>query len=159
MAKTIQETNQRIGTQAKAQSYTMRGPPYAYTTEENLYGDIADVWKRSSLQMKALCEANGAKYYHFLQANQYVAGSKPMKDEERRQAINEASPYRDGVRKGYPLLAKAGESLLAAGVTFTDLTMIYADHSETLYQDDCCHTNAEGSNIVAQRIYEIIFPK
>lgn len=160
MAKTIHETNKRIGKQeTKDRSYTMRGPTYAYSNEEDLYRDIADVWKRSSLQMKALCEANGAKYYHFLQPNQCVAGSKPMEEEERRQAINEASPYQTGVMKGYPLLAKAGESLLTAGVTFTDLTMIYSDHSETLYQDDCCHTNAEGSNIVAQRIYEVIYPK
>ena len=159
-AKTIHETNKRIGAQeTRAQSYTMRGPAYLYSNEEDLYRDIADVWRRSSLQMKALCEANGAKYYHFLQPNQYVAGSKPLNEEERRQAFNEASPYQGGVMKGYPLLEKAGESLLKAGVTFTDLTMIYSDHSETLYQDDCCHTNAEGSNIVAQRIYEVIFPR
>ncbi len=160
MEKTIYETNGRIAKQeTKDQSYTMRGPSYAYSNEEGLYRDIADVWKRSSLQMKALCEANGAKYYHFLQPNQYVTGSKPMHEEERRQAFNEASPYRTGVTKGYPLLAQAGESLLAAGVNFTDLTMIYSDHEETLYQDDCCHTNPEGANIVAQRIYEIILPK
>lgn len=159
MARAIYETNLKIGKQrATAQSYTMRGPAYLYTDEEGLYRDLGDVWKRSSLQMKTLCEANGAKYYHFLQPNQYVAGSKPMMEEERRQAINEASPYRDGVTKGYPALAKAGESLLAAGVRFTDLTMVYSDHPEILYRDDCCHTNAEGSGIVAKRIYEVIYP-
>ena len=37
---------------------------------KGIYRDIADVWKRTSLQMKVLSEANGAKYYHFLQPNQ-----------------------------------------------------------------------------------------
>lgn len=160
MAKSVQETNKRIARQETGtKSYTMRGPAYPDANEEDLYRDIAEVWKRSSLQMKALCEASGAKYYHFLQPNQYVAGSKPMKDEERRLAINETSPYQKGVIKGYPLLTKAGESLVKAGVIFTDLTMIYSDRSETLYQDDCCHTNTEGSNIVAERIAEVIFAR
>jgi hypothetical protein len=160
MARAIHETNRKMETSgATTQSYTMQGPPYEQTDEERLYHDIADVWKRSSIQMKALCEANGAKYYHFLQPNQYVAGSKPMMDEEKKQAINETSPYRSGVVKGYPELIKAGESLVAAGVKFTDLTMIYADHAELLYQDSCCHTNSAGSDIVAKRIYEVIYPR
>ena len=46
MAKTIHETNKQIGKQeAKDQSYTMRGPAYAYSNEEQLYRDIADVYQ------------------------------------------------------------------------------------------------------------------
>jgi len=160
MVRTIYETNRKMETSgATTQSFTMQGPTYVQTDDERLYHDIADVWKRSSIQMKTLCEANGAKYYHFLQPNQYVAGSKPMMDEEKKQAINEANPYRTGVIKGYPELIIGGESLLAAGVKYTDLTMIYSDHAELLYSDSCCHTNDEGAAIVAKRIYEVIYPK
>jgi hypothetical protein len=158
LARTIYETNQRIRTEgAESASYTMRGPTYIYREEGDLYRDIADVWKRSSLQMKALCDANGAKYYHFLQPNQYVEGSKSMTGAERKKAVNEMSPYKPGVTKGYPVLAAAGNELKAAGVKFTDLTMIFSEHPEVLYSDDCCHTNRAGSDIVAKRIYETIY--
>lgn len=160
LARTIYETNQRITTEgAKSESYVMRGPSYIYKEEGDLYRDIADVWKRSSLQMKSLCDANGAKYYHFLQPNQYVEGSKAMGEAEKRLALNENSPFKKGVTKGYAVLLAAGNELKASGVQFTDLTMVYSGHQEILYKDDCCHTNREGSDIVAKRIYETIYSK
>ena len=158
MARIIFETNQRIGSEAaKSQTYTMRGPPYIFKEEGDLYRDIADLWKRSSLQMKSLCDANGAKYYHFLQPNQYVAGSKPMTEAERKQAVNEKSPFKKGATKGYPVLVAAGQELKAAGANFVDLTMIFSGHPEVLYVDDCCHVNREGYDVVARRIYETIY--
>ena len=109
--------------------------------------------------MKNLCEANGAKYFHFLQPNQYVEGSKPMSAAEKQRAVNANSPYKKAVARGYSDLARAGRELQTAGVNFTDLTMIYSGNEQLLYVDDCCHTNTEGSDIVAQRIYETIRAK
>lgn len=158
MARTIFEINQRIRTEGtKSQTYTMQGPAYIYKEEGDLYRDLADVWKRSSLQMKVLCDANGAKYYHFLQPDQYVEGSKPMADAEKKQAVNEKSPFKKGVTQGYPALVAAGNELKAAGTNFTDLTMVFSEHPEILYVDDCCHVNREGYDIVARRIYETIY--
>jgi hypothetical protein len=160
LSRIIYETNQTIKTEwSKSQSYTMRGPRYIFTNEEQLYQDLVEVWKRCSLQMKDLCAANGARYYHFLQPNQYVEGSKPMSEAERRQAVSSESRFANGAIKGYPFLVKAGRELQAAGVQFTDLTMIFSDHPEMLYIDDCCHTNREGTDIVANRIYEEIYAK
>jgi hypothetical protein len=160
LARMIYETSQKIKTEwSKSRSYTMRGPSYVFENEQQLYQDLVEIWKRCSLQMKNLCDANGAKYYHFLQPNQYVEGSKPMSEAERRQAISTESRFREGAMKGYPFLIKAGRELQSAGVQFTDLTMIFAEHSEILYIDDCCHTNRKGSDIVANRIYETIYAK
>jgi hypothetical protein len=160
VSRTIYETIQKIITEgAQSQSYTMCGPTYAYKNEEELYSDLAEVWKRCSSQMKSLCDANGAKYYHFLHPNQYVEGSKPMTEEERRQALNKKSRFADPAAKGYPFLVKAGKELQVADVKFSDLTMIYSEHRELLYIDDCCHTNREGSDIIAERIYETIYGK
>lgn len=157
LARAIYDANLRLKVNgADPQSYAMRGPSYTYHDEAELYRDLVDVWKRSSLQMKALSVANGARYYHFLQPNQYVEGSKPMTAPEKRQAVNEESPYKHAVAKGYPFLVEAGAELQKAGVNFTDLTMIYAGNDRVLYLDDCCHTNSEGSDIVAQRILESI---
>ena len=160
LARTIYDASQTIRTNTvKSQSYTMQGPLYPDTDEFVLYNDLSQVWKRSSFQMKALCDANGAQYYHFLQPNQYVPGSKPMTDEERRQTINKESAYGSAVVKGYPLIAKGGEELKAIGVKFTDLTSIFVDNREILYVDDCCHTNSKGSDLIAKRLYETILPQ
>ena len=162
LARTIYERNRKVrdeGAGSQPYTYTMRGPAYVYKDDEQLYRDLVDVWKRSSSQMKVLSEANGARYYHFLQPNQYVDGSKPMTGAEKRQAMNEMSPHKSAVVKGYPVLQKAGNELQAAGMNFTDLTMIFANNREILYSDDCCHTNSDGSDIVANRIYETIHSK
>lgn len=158
LARVIYETNRGIETElSKSQSYTMRGPSYVFENEERFYRDLVEFWKRCSLQMNNLSQANGARYYHFLQPNQYVEGSKPMSEAERRQAVNKESPFADGSVKGYPLLIEAGRELQSAGVQFSDLTMVFSEHREALYTDDCCHTNREGTDIVANRIYETIY--
>jgi hypothetical protein len=160
LARTIYMINQRIEAEAApSSSYAMRGPAYAFSEPNQLYRDLVAVWKRSSLQMRNLCEANGIRYYHFLQPNQYVAGSKPMNGDEARKAINPASPYKEGVEHGYPELIKAMAELQRQGVVAEDLTQIYLGHPEPLYIDDCCHTNTEGSEIVAKRILDLVFPK
>jgi endonuclease IV len=157
LAQTIYETNEKIRTSAaKSQAYVMHGPSYSSDGEEKTYRDLVEVWKRCSVQMKYLCDGNRIKYFHFLQPNQYVDGSKPMSAAEQRQALNEKSPYKHAVARGYPILAQAGRELQSAGVNFTDLTMIYSTHEGLLYVDDCCHTNTEGADIVARRIYETI---
>ena len=75
-----------------------------------------------------------------------------MGDEERRVAIDLKHPYLRGIIKGYPeLLALAGD-LRAAGVNFTDLTLLFADVEEPLYIDDCCHFNEKGNEIMGRRI-------
>ena len=159
LARRIFETNEKIKESGgRSQFYVMHGPAYDFAGDDKLYHDLGLVWSRSSLLMKNLCDANHARYFHFLQPNQYVQGSKPMGAAEKAQAVNERSPYRNAVIHGYPVLATMGRDLQTAGVNFTDLTMIYAQNSEPLYSDDCCHTNTAGSDIVAQRIIATIQP-
>ena len=106
--------------------------------------------------MHHLCEANGATYFHFLQPNQYVEGSKEFTDEERRDAIRDDHPYRPGATAGYWRLIEAGESLLALGVRFSDLTGVFSGVRETIYVDDCCHMNERGNHLLAKSIAAVI---
>jgi len=129
-------------------SYVATGPPYQNESEVKLFADLASVWKRSSLQMHNLCTANGIRYFHFLQPNQYVAGSKIMGEKERKQSFLNNHPYKRGVEAGYPYLIKMGEELIQEGVNFRDLTMIFAEKVEPLYEDDCCHFNKRGNEIL-----------
>lgn len=53
-------------------------------------------------------------------------------------------------------MLNAGEELVAQGVDFHDLTMIYHDVPQTIYVDACCHPNKMGYEIVADYIAERI---
>jgi len=139
-----------------ANAYVVTGPQYSFLNDDVLYGYLATIWKHSSFQMHLICQANNIRYYHFLQPNQYVEASKPMGEEERVIAINDNHIYRLGVIKGYPFLRQYGAELVRVGVKFHDLTMIFAEIEDVLYNDDCCHVNAEGYRIIVSTIGDLI---
>jgi hypothetical protein len=142
-----------------SKSYATHGPRYVSDSDDELFHDLAKVWKNASRQMNAVCAANGVRYYHFLQPNQYVADSKPMTADEQQTAVTNNHPYERGVAKGYPVLAKAGEELKRSGVDFTDLTNVFVNEKAPVYRDDCCHLNETGYKILAARIYDEIYKK
>jgi hypothetical protein len=136
--------------------FLVRGPPWEARSEEETYAYLADLWRESSLQMHRLCTAGGIRYLHVLQPNQYVAGSKPMGRVERRRAVIDTHRYRGPVEKGYPHLIAAGSELQRLGVSFRDLSMVFAEVSEPLYIDSCCHFSWRGNQILASAIAEAI---
>jgi hypothetical protein len=132
------------------------GPPQGFSGDAEIYEHCASIWMRSSLQLHQLCAANGIRYYHFLQPNQYVSGSKPMEQQEKTDALNLGHRGRRPVEAGYPLLVREGRELTCQGVLFTDLTQLFADHPEPTYCDWCCHLNSRGNELMAQKIAEVI---
>ncbi len=127
--------------------YYVTGPKLAIGKNEE-YLFLADVWSHCSLQLHRLCKANDIRYFHFLQPNQYVAGSKPMRRAEKALAVNTSYVYKPGVEKGYPLLVNEGKSLVQQGVRFTDLTNIFVDIERPIYIDECCHFGEAGNEII-----------
>ncbi len=127
------------------------GPPRP-ATEAAVTEELAVLWQRGSLQLDRLCRANGIRYYHFLQPNQYLEGSKPMGRRERSVAVDPSHPYRPGVLRGYPLLRRKGLELQAHGVAFFDLTQLFAEVEEPLYSDSCCHLNRRGYGMLADAV-------
>lgn len=134
------------------------GPKYVYTKDSVLYKDLALIWARCSIQMNHICQANGIKYFHFLQPNQYLPGSKPMSEEEQKIALSHIQPYRIGAEKGYPFLLKESGQLKKMGVHFWDLTRIFSNNKEIIYADNACHFNRKGNDIVAGVMFEKIKP-
>lgn len=155
MAAREAEMTARIAS-VRARGFESRGPRWKYQNDEAMYRDIAGVWKRSSLLMKALCDANGIRYLHFLQPNQYVAGSKPLTEEERKFAYAPDHPRSKAAADGYPYLVQAGGELRRSGEAFYDLTTIYADDHRTRYKDNCCHVNEAGMAVVAESVSRAI---
>ena len=131
--------------------YQAAGPARP-STETAVYEELTDLWQRGSLQLQRLCQANGIRYFHFLQPNQYVEGSKPMGSEERRVAVDASHPYRHGVLLGYPLLRRKGQALAEQGVAFRDLTLLFGNVEEPLYVDNCCHLNRRGYELLADAV-------
>jgi hypothetical protein len=157
LARSFAAINQELAeTTVKAKGgYEVTGPQ-ADLAEDQMFAVLARVWRNGSLEMRSLCEGFGTGYYHFLQPNQYVEGSKPMQDDERAIAMSPRHPYAQSARKGYPYLIEYGKALPRAGVNFHDLTPIFAGNSAPLYKDDCCHLNDAGYRIVAERIAELM---
>ena len=79
-----------------------------------------------------------------------------MSQSEREVAFREDHPYKVGVLSGYPLLIEDGKNLQAHGVYFHDLTMIFVNHDEVLYSDDCCHLTPEGYGMIGERIGQVV---
>jgi len=136
--------------------YHITGPRHEYKSESILYRQLAGVWKQCSRQMAQICKANGMDYFHFLQPNQYVKGSKVIHAAERAVAINPQHPYGPAASGGYPHLNRAGERLTDEGIQFFDLTMVFKSNETPLYSDDCCHLTPEGYDIIGRMMGDAI---
>lgn len=132
--------------------YVVTGPSRVYENTDQFYLDLATNWKESSLLMRDIAKANGMRFYHFLQPNQYVPNSKPMGSEEKAVAIRENHYYRDDVERGYPLLRQAGRELREQGVQFYDMTSVFENVREQTYIDDCCHLTVFGYGVLGDAI-------
>ena len=122
-------------------------------TKEAAENLAVDVWLNTSVRLNNLAQTEGFDYFHFLQPNQYVEPvTKPFSEEEKKLFTQAWTPLVEEVRVGYPLLRKTQEKLQQHDVAFYDLTQVYQDVQETIYQDTCCHVNPKGNEILAHAI-------
>lgn len=142
------------GKAARGTTFLQRGPRQPPLSTAAVLEESAAIWERCSLQLHRLCEANDMTYLHFLQPNQYVAGSKPLSEFELERCYWQDSAVRQTVMAGYPLLLERVQQLRAAGVNCTDLTQAFAKTTETLYVDPWCHFNELGNLILAETVLD-----
>jgi hypothetical protein len=135
------------------------------TDEDELLKEAVAIWKKSSIEMNKISEANDIQYFHFLQPSQYFVGSKELTLNEKKYAffnlsgltekegINSAIPdYKYAVEQSYSVLVNEGMAIKKQGVSFIDLTQIFSETKEDIYKDRCCHYNNKGNEIVAREI-------
>jgi hypothetical protein len=135
--------------QEEVRRFEETGPFFVYKDKQKLYEDAAAVWVRSSVLLDQLARENSMEYYHFLQPNQYVNGSKVLTAEEKRVAYLEKVSISQSALIGYPILIKQGRELLKRNIKFFDATMAFAKEKETVYIDICCHYNERGKEVLA----------
>jgi hypothetical protein len=155
-ARLVELESARQAAPATRRTFAGAGPEFRGKKPAELYPELARLWAESSLLMHQTLTARGVPYFHFLQPNQYVDGSKVMGALERQVAFNMNHPYREPVVRGYPELIREGERLRQAGVQFFDLTRLFADHPEPLYEDSCCHYNQAGNDLLGAAVGEIV---
>lgn len=131
----------------------VNGPDYTFADTTGFLREQAGYWARCSRQMHALSGVSGFKYFHFLQPNQYVKGSKKLTPEELTTAYEAGEYiYKEAVERAYPMLAEEGRALGNDGVRFIDLTMLFVNEKATIYSDKCCHYNKRGYDLIASEI-------
>src|SRR5262249_52482555 len=128
------------------------GPPVSFADEEAMYREYAEVWARASLAMHLLCTGYGIRYFHFLQPNQYLPGSKTLPAEELQIAYDPKVAETQRVAVAYPIFRERGGDLIEQGVAFVDLTMLFKDEARSVYGDTCCHYNHLGNERVGEAV-------
>ena len=159
-AAAIIQRNRELAATASAYTLEKHGPRSWLLAEgetERLQA-AARFWYRGSVALARLAAVAGADYYHFLQPNQYVAGSKPLSPEERELYYKPEEIHGYFAARGYPLLQEFNQDLPGQGINYFDLTGIFADRPETLYKDDCCHFNHPGDELLAAAMVQRMEP-
>ena len=133
------------------EDFVSQGPRRIGSTPESRRARMVELWRESSLQLERVCRSNGIEHYHFLQPNQYVEGSKPLSEEEQRDAITEKLSYGTFVPRPIRCSRKPASRWPRRG-WFHDLTAVFADHPESIYVDTCRHVNRLGNQILAEAI-------
>lgn len=104
-------------------------------------------WARASVLLHNAVLAQGGRYFHFLQPNQYLTGSKPLSRREETDFVNKSSFLYENVNPSYQMLREGGEVLRKSGIDFFDATQVFASTPDELYINDCCHFNKKGNDI------------
>jgi len=157
VAATLNRTLERIDASAHDLAlHASMGPQVQYASPEALAAQMVEVWSHSSQLMASLCRAQGIEYIHFLQPNQYVAGTRVENPRAGQGKVYGDHPLRAAAEIGYPMLIETGEQLRTQGVRYHDLTDVFADTEDVVYSDMCCHLNDKGNQVLSHRIVEIL---
>ncbi len=140
--------------QKQEKRFEETGPLLNHRDAQQVYHDAAAVWSRCSELMDRMAKANGMEYYHFLQPNQYVKGSKVLTKEELQTAYLEDFVTSKCAIIGYPILIEQGKRLRKENINFFDATMAFAEEKQTVYIDTCCHFNDRGKELLARFILD-----
>ena len=111
---------------------------------------LAAGWSAASIQLDAVCKAQGIVYLHALQPTLHDTGMKPLTPGEVE--IGKMNPiWRQAVMNGYPQLREAGAVLVGRGIAFVDTSDTFVSLKEEIYYDGC-HFRGPGMVMFAERV-------
>ncbi len=147
----------RVAKGRSEQSF-MQIPEGPKVSVDEAFKRVAERWSASSLMMKQLLDQRNIPYFQFIQPNQYVETQRVFSEKEKSIAFtfDDNTPFRIGVRKGYPLLLAELDKLRQAGLNVFNAVNIFDDVREPVYIDNCCHYNQEGTTVFCNYVARII---
>jgi hypothetical protein len=131
-------------------SLILATPSVTARDEARALADAARGWSDASRLMHSMLESRGVPYFHVLQPNQYFT-TRAFSAEEARVARSDASPFKAGAERGYPLLVSESDALKSR-VNFLNATSVFDREPSAVYIDDCCHYTLRGNQILADAI-------
>jgi len=123
----------------------------------NYLSESIAIWELSSNKLNEVLTARGIDYIHILQPNQYLEGSKIFSNKEKEDFLN-FDKYGKPIKDNYSKLSK--QNLTTSN--FKDQRWLFANTTETVYADNCCHFNQFGMQMIINNIItsnEAIFRK
>lgn len=137
---------------AASTDYAAKGPTHARVDPDAFAAELATFWMESAREMRALAEGRGGRFFHFLQPNQHVPGSKPIGADEAEIALRGGEAFAPHVVRGYAALRERGRVLAGEGAQFHDMTQVFAEVEEPLYVDNIGHIGKRGNELLADAI-------
>ena len=122
------------------------GLPEKYKDLRQFSLDVTKHWARCSTMLHNMVTNQGGHYFHFLQPNIFLFGSKQPTSPKEKEAAAMRWRLKNCI-VGYPYLRAAGRRLAEMGINFVDATMLFADTKDPIYTD-VCHYNDKGKGMM-----------
>ena len=136
-------------------NFQLHGPRISFPDRGALDRFNARTWYHSAMQLARMARAGGYRYFHFLQPNLHLPGSKILTPREQK-LMKQGRRLGRPLLTGYPRLRKYGAAMKLQGVQFHDLSQVFVGHSATVAADDCCHFTRQGDAVIARAMGRII---
>jgi hypothetical protein len=125
-------------------------PVYHFKNDES----SLRVWKKYTILQSVVANQFKVPLISVIQPSQYIEGSKIFSKEEKEIAIDSNIELQNLLRKHSNMLGSAIPDLKKAGVNLLDFRRVFANVSEPVFKDKCCHLNEKGNEIMTKIIFE-----
>ncbi len=132
-------------------------PPAQSPVPADLHTYIARLWQSSAARMAGLAAADGFSMFHFLQPNLHLPGAKQRYTRQEMALMQTAEGKSFGklVLQAYPILreiARQGPLPTGGHYFFSDLSYLFRDVDQTVFEDPCCHLTPGGYALMAEAV-------
>ena len=135
----------RINAQARLERPSKEFPKGI--SKEEYSRQKANIWSKYARLQAHILKSEKVPYVHVTQPNQYMPGTKELTAEEKEK-LWPIDVNLESMLQSYGMILNELKVLNNEGFKITDFTMLFKEHSETIYRDGCCHINRVGNDIL-----------
>lgn len=117
---------------------------------------LVDNWAKYVSLQAAMAKQSDKPAFFFVQPTMHLPESNPKRTDRLPLPQTMAADERHLVQRGYELLLQKVPGLKKSGVQLFDYSRLFSDIKEPVFADDCCHLNETGSEILSERMADVI---